>query len=84
MSMLKCTKCGDENLYVSTDFDGMDGNSERGEGSGFKTMIALNCPSCGCIYVVGRIKQSVDFSLDTKLNHFAYEGEESRKFPRKE
>ncbi len=84
MSMLKCTKCGDENLYVSLDFDGMDKDSERGEGSGFKTMITLNCPCCGGVYVVGRVKHSADFSLDIKVNHFAYEGMESRKYPRKE
>lgn len=83
MSMLKCSRCGDDNLYVSSSYDGLDCNSLQGDGSGFNSKITLTCAKCNCVYVIGRIRNEMDFTVDTDANHFTYENlGESRKFPK--
>lgn len=77
MSALKCIECGKADLFVSVGFDGLDGHSEAGEGSGYKCEITLNCPHCGRVYVVGRVKNYSDFALDVDANHFAREGQQT-------
>lgn len=83
MSMLKCSRCGDDNLNVSVSTDGLDCDSLHGSGSGFNSVITLTCPKCNCVYIVGRVHNLTDFSADVAANHFTYNGlEESRKFPK--
>lgn len=76
MSALKCIRCDKADLFVSVGFDGLDKDSEAGEGSGYNWTVDLNCPHCGGVYTVGRVKKSSDFALDTSLCHFAREGQE--------
>lgn len=78
MSALKCARCGNAELFVAVGFDGLDGHSEAGEGSGYKCEVTLDCPHCGASYVVGRVKKFGDFVLDTNANHFGREGHETR------
>ncbi len=78
MSALKCTRCEKADLFVAVGFDGLDGHSEAGEGSGYKCTVELTCPHCGAVYIVGRVKHYRDFALDTDANHFAYEGQETK------
>ena len=83
MSMLKCSRCGDDNLNVSVGTDGLDCNSLQGSGSGFNSVITLTCAKCNCVYIVGRIRNAADFTVDTDADHFTYENlGESRKFPK--
>ena len=53
---LKCAGCGSENLKLSVFYDGMDCDSERGEGSGFDYGIDLYCDDCGRAYPICRLK----------------------------
>ena len=74
MSALKCVQCGNDDLYLSVGYDGMDYHSEAGEGSGFSCEVTLECPHCGRVYIIGRVKRSSDFAIDIDAQHFAREG----------
>lgn len=75
MSALNCSNCGSDELYLSVGFDGLDVHSEFGEGSGYKYSVDLNCPRCGRVYVIGRVRSFNAFALDIEAKHFAYEGQ---------
>lgn len=82
MSMLKCTRCGEENLFVETGYDGADYNSEHGERSGFNATVSLICPDCGMTYIIGRVRRASDFAIDIAANHFSRDGGEAKNFPK--
>ena len=59
---LKCAGCGSFNIKMNVGFDGMDCESEAGEGSGFKWEVKLYCDDCGRVYPVCRVKNFSDIS----------------------
>lgn len=60
--MLKCTRCS-ETLELHGCFDGCYWNSENDE-KGFDYAISLQCPKCGRVYTIGRIKNKSDFARE--------------------
>ena len=62
---LKCPDCNAV-LNLSVGFDGCDWDSVKGEGSGFNYEITLECPECGRLYPVGRLKREADFCENTE------------------
>ena len=76
MSALNCIECGKADLFLSIGFDGMDHHSDAGAGSGFKWVVQLECPHCGRVYILGRVKNHRDFAIDIDAGHFALEGKE--------
>jgi len=60
--MLKCIECNSD-LKLTTGYTG-DYNCEKGEYSGYKYEISLNCtnPKCAIIYMLGYVKELGDFS----------------------
>jgi hypothetical protein len=53
-----CAGCGGHDLRMAVWYDGMDCDSEAGEGSGYKYVVDLYCEDCGRVYPVCRVKDS--------------------------
>lgn len=71
--MLKCASCGNVLKLITDSFDGVDQDSEAGEGSGYNYLAYLSCGNCGRVYDIVRYKKPGEVSAPIeKLRSFKY------------
>lgn len=62
-NILKCPAC-DSQLMISYGYTGADWECEKGEGSGYKYEVSLQCTTNACArsFTLGHLKDYADFS----------------------
>ena len=63
MLKLKCPNCGSI-LHLEIGYTGCEWDTVAGEGSGYGYPLSLCCnkQGCGCVFTLGNLRNSCDFS----------------------
>ena len=79
---LHCSNCGGS-LALRVSYDGCDWESVKGERSGFKHEISLDCDNCGRIFPIGRLNSESAFceNLEPRRPYGAGPAEPQTKSP---